>query len=400
MSRFGPVALLSILLLNSVVWAQGRSGERSIAAKSGRPIPVIPPFKARVGNTALDMPVSIEEYMVGPGDIFLVSIVGLDPYLIQATVSPSRRLVIPQIGSFAVQGLNAAEVRNQVIAKISQIYPNYEADCILYGIREIKVSLSGAVGAPGMYKVTPMTRLVTLLRQGGGWKSQGALHRVEIRNGNEVSVVDMNRYLVEGDAEQNPRLRQGDDVLVPYGDMASEIVTVRGMEVKPAYHAIGPAELLSDFLKRWYTSGSGADLSQVEINRAGEAAGPLSIKVKLEHYGEIELEGGDIIYITPFEKVAIVGEVRNPGRYAFQPGFSAADYLTRAGGVVSDGSRRNVTVTRKSGQRERGVDTMVEAGDVITVPRSARTLLVGQTGMVQVLLAIFNIYLTFLAATS
>ncbi len=393
------LTFLVLLATFSTVTPQVRSRGVNPGARPARPIPTVPPFKATVGNTALERPVMLEQYFVGPGDVFLVTIFGTEPYLIQATVTPARQLIIPQIGSFGVQGLTAAQVRSEVLNKIKAFYPTYEADCTLYGIRQIKVSLSGAVAKVGMYNATPLTRLITLLRQGGGWLGNGALHRLEIHNGGSVAIVDMYRYMLEGDMAHNPLLREGDQVIVPYSALEAELISVRGLTVSPTYYSLRPGETVGEFLSRWITAKQQVDLSQVEIYRRQPELQMSPLVVQLAEYGEVVLEAGDIIYVMPFEEIAVLGEVRRPGRYPFQPGLSAADYLTHAGGVGSDGSPGRVRVTHKDGASSSGPDTPISSGDVISVPRSLRALLVGQTGLVQVLLAVFNIYLTFLAAT-
>lgn len=94
----------------------------------------------------------------------------------------------------------------------------------------------------------------------------------------------------------------------------------------------------------------------------------------------------------------MVGEVRAPGRFAFQPGLTAEDYIILAGGVTRDGSARKVEIARANGRTLRGGDTQVQAGDAIYVPRSFNSVFLGQLGMIQAALTFMNIfYLAYLA---
>ena len=120
---------LAVMVLVGVAASQGRV---SMIRDIQRPtIPTIPPYKAQVLGTALEQPIDPATYVVGPGDVFLISVIGIDPYLVQATVTPSGMLIIPQIGSLEVRSHTAAWVTTNVLALIKRVYPTYESNCIL-----------------------------------------------------------------------------------------------------------------------------------------------------------------------------------------------------------------------------------------------------------------------------
>lgn len=383
---------LAVMVLVGVAASQGRV---SMIRDIQRPtIPTIPPYKAQVLGTALEQPIDPAAYVVGPGDVFLISVIGIDPYLVQATVTPSGMLIIPQIGSLEVRSHTAAWVTTNVLALIKRVYPTYESNCILYGIREMRISVAGAVANPAYYRVTPQTRLSDLLTLAGGWKSNGALHRIELANREgPIRTVDLTRYFHKGDITQNPFLNEGDQVVVPYSDISREMISVRGLAAVPAYYAIGPDESVATFLDRWYASSSKAEISGVELHRIGAQGQPLIQHLRAVDYATAELHAGDILYVDTVPGVNVLGEVKNPGRYEYQPGLTAEDYVAYAVGRTSEGSRSKVRVTRSDGQVVRGRDTEIRPGDVIRIPRSARSVMVGGMGLVQVALAVLNLYL-------
>lgn len=131
--------------------------------------------------------------------------------------------------------------------------------------------------------------------------------------------------------------------------------------------------------------------------RADTKLSGLQIDVLL--YDDFELEPSDLIYTMALLDIAAVGEVRAPGKFLYPPGLSAADYITQARGVRSRGSMPRVKVEGKNGKSRAGADIIVGSGNMIQVGRSTRNFMVGDTGMIQILLAIFNIYRTFMAAT-
>ncbi len=115
--------------------------------------------------------------------------------------------------------------------------------------------------------------------------------------------------------------------------------------------------------------------------------------ITAEHFSTVDLLAGDILYVNTIPGVDVVGEVKRPGRYEYQPGLTAEDYLAYAGGITRDGSRSNVIITQENGKRARGGDTDIQAGDVIYVNRYFRSIMVGGMGLVQVALTVLNMYL-------
>ena len=70
-------------------------------------VPEVAPYRAQVKGTGLEGVVDPDQYIVGPGDIFVISIIGSNPYLIEAAVTPTGQLIIPEIGSVEANGLTA-----------------------------------------------------------------------------------------------------------------------------------------------------------------------------------------------------------------------------------------------------------------------------------------------------
>lgn len=355
------------------------------------------PFKARVRGTALEHSVNPETYDVGPGDIFLVSIVGLQNYILEATISPTGSLVLPNLGIIYTSGMTAAGVTKAVLDMISEVYPGFVGSCSLYGIREIRVSIAGAVSKPGLYQVTPLDRLTEVLRKADGWKATAALHRLRIERETGTINVDLQQYFYSGDMASNPVLREGDRIVVPYGDLENELISVRGLASKPAYFAIRTGQPLDVFLSRWYDPKSLADLGQVTIHRYN--GGALQIQEPpAAQYASTALQPGDILYINTIAGIMVVGEVRRPGRYEYYPGYHAGDYIALAAGTTLEGASDKARITDANGKRK-SARKPIELGDTIQVPQSLRSIMVGQSGMIQVALAVLNMYLAFLAAS-
>ena len=392
--------LLGLLVLTGFATGQVRSLSLSGQDRIARPDKIVPPYQAQVRGTALEHPIEPADYIVGPGDRFIISILSPEPYIELATITPTGALVLPRVGTIPVKDLSAEAVSEQVLAFVQTIFPNYQATCALYGIREIRVSISGAVKRPGFHVVTPLSHLTDLMNLAGGVRPQAALHRIELsRDSEATSTLDLTRYYDEGELAQNPLLRGGDRIVIPYGDVNSDLVLVQGLASGLVYHAIRPQETLASFMRR-IAHGKNADLTGVILQHQQDGETREQEYVAAARFESVLLEPGDVLFINPIADVAVVGEVRRPGRFAYQPGMKAADYVVYAGGVSRDGSPRAIEITRETGETVRGGDEEVRAGDTIYIARSFNSVFLGQLGMVQAALTFLNIYLAYLAASS
>lgn len=391
--------LLIYILACTAVFGQNMSTGKRANEKTRNINIVIPPYKAQVPGTGLESPINLEEYLVGPGDGFLISIIELDPVVFHLTVSPGNRLIIPGSGMIDISGMTAAEVELATLELIKREHPKNKATCSLYGIREFKISVTGAVQRPDFYRLTPMSRLSDALKMAGGWKTLAALKRIIIYAGNGDTVhVDYTKFLESGDLRNNPRIVSGDGINVPLSNIGSETMLIGGFASPPVYQSVWVEQNLLNFLSNWYNPKSRASITAVDVIRNNDLSNLETVEA--QEFAAFILQPGDEIYIRTVAAVHLVGEVRRPGRYNYQPGLRVSDYIALASGVSSEGSRTRVIVTHADGSVDQGQKTFVIAGDVVLVPRSLRSVMVGQTGIIQVLLAALNMYLAFLAASN
>ncbi len=275
--------------------------------------------------TVLEQPIDPSEYVVGPGDIFVVSINDVVPYLDLVVVTPTGEMIIPAVGGVAVGGLTLLAANRSVLERIRKMYPALEAYCTLYDLRKIRVGISGAIYKAGYYLATPVSRVSDLITMAGDPLISAALDQVVIeRLDGEHIVYDMTRYYYAGDISQNPTLRGGDRVILPFTQAGS--------------------------------NGNNG-----------------------------------------MRQVIVIGEVKKPGSFIYQPGLKVIDYVAMAGGPTTYSSLSSIQVLRNDGQEAEGPRAEIMAGDIVHVRRSLRYILVGNTGYMQGILVGLNMYLAFLA---
>lgn len=391
--------LFQLIIMIGTVTGQEKSPKDLEQMQAIQQEPYVPPYQAQVQGTALEGTIALENYVVGPGDRFILSIMSVEPYLEIVTVSPSGMIILPTIGTLTVEGLTAEETIEHILNLVQQILPRYEATCTLYGIREIRVSISGAVRKPGLYTLTPMSRLSDLFQRAGGLWPSAALHRIIVRRGSiEPLILDLNEYFHEGDLLQNPRLRGGDQIIVPYSDITTDYIRVGGLAPSPRYYPLKSKESLAAFMNRT-NFGEGADVKNVIIERVHEAEDPEELHIAAKDYHSFALEPGDVLYINSIPRVSVIGEINRPGLYNFQPGMTASGYVNLAGGITRNGSAHKAIITDADGEVRRGRNIMIDPGDSVFIPRSFNSVFLGQLGVIQAALTFLNIYMAFLAAT-
>jgi protein involved in polysaccharide export with SLBB domain len=86
---------------------------------------------------------------------------------------------------------------------------------------------------------------------------------------------------------------------------------------------------------------------------------------------EVTLQDGDRIYVPKDDRsIRIMGQVNNPGYYAFQAGQSVNEYLKRANGMTIAADKERTFII-KAGSRSwyKPDNTTIESGDIIFVDR-------------------------------
>ena len=92
---------------------------------------------------------------------------------------------------------------------------------------------------------------------------------------------------------------------------------------------------------------------------------------KSQTLSEVTLQDGDRIYVPKDDRsIRIMGQVNNPGFYAYQAEQSVNGYLQRANGMTIAADRERIFVI-KAGSRSwyEPQETSIESGDIIFVDR-------------------------------
>lgn len=308
------------------------------------------------------------EYVLGPQDILLISIVAPSSKDFEVEVTPEGRLVIPQAGVIDVKKKTLAEAEKLIVNKVKSIYRANEINVVLKDIRKFKVSVSGAIQKPAIVAATSTDRVSEIIDKCGGFKENASLRKIRlIRNeGKEIFIVDLFRYFFLHDKSSNPTVSGGDQIIVPFAS-ENEYIEISGEVNKPGKFEFTLKDSLSTLVRfaQGFTQLSfldsvefvrmtGADKFETKILNLQEWKNKL-ISPSEPLPNDFPLQLGDRIFVRQIPKwkkpksVIIEGEVLFPGKYAIDETTTRLlDLLRQCGGFTLQADVERARFIRQS----------------------------------------------------
>jgi len=190
-------------------------------APSLMPAPSAPP--------ATSVVTGFEDYRIGPEDSLFVSVWRNDVMSRAVVVRPDGRISLPVLNDVEAAGLTPAQLRDVLVAKLSEYMPDPDVAVIVTDVRSLKVSVIGEVVRPGRYEIRGRTTVLDALSLAGGLTAFASRSRIVVLrpDGNTTKRIPfdyarvspdgfLDRVMAFGRREQdNFYLRPGDVVLVP-----------------------------------------------------------------------------------------------------------------------------------------------------------------------------------------
>ena len=251
-------------------------------------------------------------YNLGPADKIGLSIMSTSHLTYVLTVTPTGQLWIPEIGVVEVSGLTIPDAEIKVQEFIQNIkFKSAEVSLVLLNIRKFKVQITGAVISPGFVNVSAVDRLTDIIHRAGGLHKLADEENVVIIRQNSKIDCSLKSYQFNGDLDNNPVLKEGDVVNVPFLDSYSNeierltshkksLVLVTGFVIRPGGHQFIPGYTLMDYIA---LSGGITDQGNgknVIIYRNGQ-----KISLELNQY----MQPGDQIEIPANMKFRYLGNI-------------------------------------------------------------------------------------------
>jgi polysaccharide biosynthesis/export protein len=282
-------------------------------------------------------PVDPNAYMVGPGDVFQLTLSGRVSRSEFLTVGPEGGLLVPGKGLVVLSGLTLTEARRKLLDRLVDEFRGVRIDLQLARVRMMRVYLTGDVKEAGPAQIAATSRLSealpsTVLQDGASRRN------VELRRRDGTRVIgDLELFNRTGNYALNPFLQDGDIIRVP---TAVEFIHVRGAVAREGKYELGPADSLRTLLDI-----AGGPLPAAQAGgcllvrfRAPTQAESLWFELPQVFAGTANpaLRDGDHVFISftsrfhTLEQAGVYGEVENPGVYPLVTGQSRLSHLIRA----------------------------------------------------------------------
>lgn len=310
-------------------------------------------------------------YILGALDEVVVDVSGLYEANYRIKVTPDGTIRIPNVGLLQVAGLTMEAAERLVKSRAAKIYSGVtdgrtSVNLSLGDIRSIRVLVVGEATRPGSYTLPSLATAFNALYACGGPGPMGSMRNIRIiRNNKTVGVVDVYRFLMDGDLSENLGL-QDEDVLriEPYDikvKMEGEVKHIGLFEAKKGEH-------LNDLIR--YAGGytEKAFRNTITAFRLTERGRTVEDVTEAQQ-AVFELKSGDEFKVTAtsdkFEnRVDIEGRVFRPGAYALVSGMTVGQLIAKAEGIKEDAYLKAAFINRK---KENGVSEILgfNLGDIL-----------------------------------
>jgi protein involved in polysaccharide export with SLBB domain len=169
-------------------------------------------------NLRLNLPSPTEKSTVGPGDVFLMEVVGEKELPREYQVASDGTVELPYLHTVPVAGLEPQEIgrliRKLLIEKQLLTDPSVVVQVKEYNSR--RITIMGQVGKPGTFAFTTGLTLIQALSQAGGLTGIANLDRVNLTRrtgkGSRTVVIGIGT-IMEGRSPDIP-LQSGDRIFV------------------------------------------------------------------------------------------------------------------------------------------------------------------------------------------
>lgn len=316
----------------------------------------------------IEKEISANEYILGPQDVLLVSIVASQPKEFEVEVSPEGKVAVPGVGVIDVKNKTLAEAGDLIVKKVRSIIKASEVNVLLKSIKKFKVSISGAVQKSAVVAASSTDRVSEIIERAGGFKDKASIRNILLyrNDGRQVIEVDLLRYFFLSDKGANPTVQGGDHIVVPFAS-ENAFVQAIGEVNNPGKFEFRINDSLSTLLR--FAQGFTA-ISLLDSVEFARMVGPnefSTIILDLSNWkdsiniptaklpGDFPLKMGDRVFVRQNSywkkpmSVIIEGEVVYPGRYPIdEKNFRLSDLLRKCGGFKEEADIERTRLFRKA----------------------------------------------------
>jgi polysaccharide export outer membrane protein len=330
-------------------------------------------------------------YILGPDDELVVDIYGNSVDNFRMKISPEGTVKMLNLAPVYVNGLTIEQASERIINRLRQAYSTLNrpgsgtySTITLGNVRSIRVMIIGEAIRPGTYTVSSLSTAFNALYVSGGPARNGSYRNIEvIRNSKIIRKIDLYRFLVDGDLNDNIGLQDQDIILIrPYDTR----VELSGQLKKTGVFESKPGETLKDLIKYagGFTPEAFTDLISYQRNTGNNF---VIGSIDSTQLGTFAPKNGDIFTVKKIldvvaNQVEIRGSVTRPGLYPLDERTkSVKDLINIAQGIGQRAFLNRALLERSSGDTQTGLvaidlrkllnneipDIQLLPGDILTI---------------------------------
>ena len=254
------------------------------------------------------------DYVLGRGDSVIVNLYGTSQMQINQSINADGTITIPVIGPVKLSGMSLNAATRQLKSAIAHRYADSEVQLTIASPRTIEVTLRGEVKTPGHYRLHGYSTLSYALQKAGGIADEGSMRQVQLIQNGKKQTIDLYNNLLVGKKPNDPRLRDGAEILVP---TAGKLVKLDGLIKRKATYELMPEQTIGDLIA--YADSTTEDDVRVRIQHRGAESSRIETMSMDSALGYQPADGDSVavekIPDNPDQVVQVFGNVKFGGKY-------------------------------------------------------------------------------------
>jgi protein involved in polysaccharide export with SLBB domain len=299
-----------------------------------------------------------DQYMIGPGDKFYISIKGVEFTDLNTVVNVESALIISKAGIVDLKGKTLNQAKNEIRKKIMSLYKNVEISISLTEFKKIRINMTGEIKKPSPDSTSASNHISDALLKCGGLNADADLRNIELKRiDGTIQHFDYTAFLRFSRKEDNLILREGDIITVNKMDRS---VSVLGAVFYPAVYGFKSGESVNDIiaLAGGYLDKAKRDTVEL-ISFDSDGKNLESRFIVPEKNGNILISKGDKIIVREISEiymdrlVTIKGRVKYSGVYKIKKNKTKlSEVVAQAGGFLDAASLSDSYIIRHTGLSE------------------------------------------------
>ncbi len=253
-----------------------------------------------------------QSYVLGEKDVVNLSIYAGDKQQLSEdlTVDSDGRLSVPMIGTIKAKGLTLSQLEQAILKPLAADYfVNPQVMLTLKKFRRPSFLITGAVKNPGSYEMDQEPTLMELIGKAGGlvseYGSTGYIKSDSDVSNEEAKKINLTALLDSGGTKGNIRLKDGDNVHIPFkieADQAKTNIFIEGEVKNPGMYPYRPGitALNACVMAGGFNEFSAPNRAKIIRTKEGQDKEVINVnleEVKNGQAKDVTLQPGDFIQI-------------------------------------------------------------------------------------------------------